>query len=111
MLNSPKFKEETNNYVSTPLTKIEEMMLDLERMTQGKSNSKKYTTGYHKCKISVHLPRRNVESNNNSGSKYSSSSYKLKNGDWRSEKKNRKEGSQRVQPWSIKDPKEGKDSK
>lgn len=78
-------------------------MLDLERISQnGMSKPKNYTTGYHKCKISVNLPKRNVESNQSSGSKYNHSSYKGHTIDWISEKRRKKEIIESIKPWSIK---------
>ena len=85
------------------------MMLDLEKISQNsKSRSKNYTTGYHKCKISVHLPKRNVESNHNSGSKYNHSGIKGNTIDWVSEKKPRKSPTENIKAWSIKDTKDHK---
>ena len=105
-------EEEQMNYVSTPLSKIEEMMLDLERISQMDKSHKKYSTGYHKCKISVNLPRRSGENScQSSASKLRHAPPRSRIAECRSDKKNLRKSTDVGRPWKMKDARELKEQK
>lgn len=50
-----------NQFYSSPLCKIEEMMVDLEKLREREKYTSKYVSGYQKCKLSVNLPKKSYE--------------------------------------------------